>query len=247
MAIDATDNRVAGAVVALYLVLAAALLPPAEHPRMLGGGLLVFGGVAALARWLGRGPLSPLSVLAVEIVSAIVLLMPTLPAMGGTHPAAVPIGFLGVQAAVLSWAALRWRRPPGAMPRTSLLAAWRHGFLMAVLLCAFATIPVLLAVSAGDAAPAGIVWLYPAYFAGMIGAATSYWLLQRIAHLATGRYLIGVLGGVCVYGAVMPLVAMVEPGGEPLGTGTMLVLALAAGCLVGPAVALGRRRGVTVA
>ncbi len=140
----------------------------------------------------------------VALASAAVLLVPALPGMGGTRPAAVPIGFLGMQAAVLAVGP----RPCGGSGRVErcraprLLGAWRQGSRFAVVLCAVATVPVLLAVSAGATAPAGLAWLYPAYFAGMIGAATSYWLLQRIAHLATGRYLIGVLGGVCAYGAI---------------------------------------------
>lgn len=234
------DSSIAAAVVALYFVLAAVLLPPAEYPRALGGEILLFGGITAAGRWLGRGRLSWFGVFAVELLAGGVLLVPALPAMGGSSPAALAVGFLGMQAAVLWWATLRWDPPPAAAMRTSLAAAWRHGLLAAALLSAFASVPILLAWRSGDA-PAGMLWVYPAYFAGTVAAATCYWLLQRIAHLATGRYLIGVLGGVCVYGAFAPLVAVIDPGREPLSPGLVLGAALACGVFVGPAVALGLR------
>lgn len=69
--------------------------------------------------------------------------------------------------------------------------------------------------------------MYPAYFIGLLFAATLYWLLQRISHLATGHYLIGFLGGICVYGAVAPVVELIE--NEPMSPGMMFVIALIAG------------------
>jgi len=77
---------------------------------------------------------------------------------------------------------------------------------------------------------------YPAYLVGFLAAATVYWLLQPIAHLAVGRYLIGVLGGTCIYFAATPIVSV--SSNEPFDLSVMLVVALIAGGIVGPAVSL---------
>ncbi|HEU4452830.1 MAG TPA: hypothetical protein VFR81_07205 [Longimicrobium sp.] len=235
-----TDTRIATAVAALYLVLCVFLLPASEYPRALGGGVAVFALVAAVAWRLGRGPVHAMSVVGVAFASAAVLWVPTFPAMGGRHPAAVPIGFLGVQAAALLWAARRWiSRPPEA--RTPLRTAWRFGAIAAALVSAVATIPILLAFVTGQADAARMLLVYPAYLAGMLGAATVYWLLQRIAHLAVGRYLVGAVGGTCVYGAVAPLAVLAR--GEPFDVAEMAILSAIIGGLVGPAVALGLADG----
>ncbi len=91
--IHTIDTRVATAAVALYFALAAALLPPAEYPRALGGGMLVFGVVAAAARRLGRGPLSPVGILAVDagavlLVPALVVVMVRGPCRRASSPSA---------------------------------------------------------------------------------------------------------------------------------------------------------------
>lgn len=229
-----TDTVVAGAVTTLYFVLSVVLLPLEEYPRALIGGAAVFASVGAIAYHMGRSPFSGSSILAVAFTSALLLAVPTFPAMGGRHPVAVPLGFLGMQTAVLIWAAFRWHRPAPARERTSLVEAWTMAFLVALAISAVATISVLLIVVIGGAVGARILWVYPAYFIGFGAAATLYWLLQRIAHLATGRYLIGFLGGICVYGATAPIAALFRP----MSPGMMLVIAMIAGGLAGPALAL---------
>jgi hypothetical protein len=229
------DTAVAISVAVLYLVLALVLLPVGEYPRALGGGLVVFALVAAAAWRLGRGAIRGSSVLAVAFASAAVLVVPTFPAMGGRVRAAVPLGFLGMQAAMLLWASRRWTpRPPEA--RTPLRTAWAAGALAAALLGAVATIPILLMVFTGDADSTRVLLVYPGYFAGMLAAATAYWLLQRIAHLAVGRYLIGAVAGTCVYGAVAPVVVLLR--GEPFDPAMMVAISAIAGGLLGPALAL---------
>lgn len=230
-----TDTVVVGALVALYFVLSLVLLPLEEYPRALIGGTAVFGSVAVAAYHAGRGPLSGSSMLAVAFISAVMLVIPAFPALGGTaHRVGVPLGFLGMQTAVLIWAAFRWQQPPPAKERISLKEAWTFAFFIALALSAVATIPVLLIVMIGGGIGVRILWVYPAYFVGFAAAATLYWLLQRIAHLATGRYLIGFLGGMCVYGAAAPIAALFRP----MSPSMMLLTALIAGGLVGPALAL---------
>lgn len=231
-----TDTRAAIGAVALYILLVLFLLPVAEYGRALGGAALVFGGVTAIAVHFGRGPLPGMSVFAVAVVATAVLAMPTFPAMGGTVPAAVPLGFLGVQAAVLLWAALRWTpRQPSANP-TRLRNAWGVGAVIAAGLSAIATIPVLLSLEDGGRAALPLLFVYPAYFGGMLGAATVFWALQRVSHLAVGRYVIGVLGGCLVYGAVAPIVALMQ--GESMELNTMAMVTLLCASYVGPAVTL---------
>jgi MFS family permease len=64
-----------------------------------------------------------------------------------------------------------------------------------------------------------------------------YWSLQGFARLAAGRYLIGVLGGFCLYGAVAPIVMIFN--NEPMDIRMMSAVAAVCGFLVGPPVALG--------
>lgn len=228
-----TDTRIAGGLAALYLVLSAVLLPFGAYPLALGGGFAVFVIVVGIARTVGRGKIHGLSVIAVAVVSAVVLL---LPAFAVRRAAAVPLAVLGVQAAVILWAAHRWT--PRAPPETStpLREVWTFGLFAGAGLSAIATIPIVIGFLADGGRAAPILLVYPGYFAGTLSAATVYWLLQRVAHLAVGRYLIGVLGGFCVYGAMAPIVLLLK--GEPVDLGMMLFLASVPGSLVGPAVAL---------
>jgi hypothetical protein len=232
------DTSVAVASAAIYFILVLVLLSPDEYLRALGGGIFVFGAIIMIGRRTGRGPLPGMSILIVAFTSAIILEFPTFPAMGGTDPISVPVGFLGVQVAVMLWAAWRWSPLPPQDEYVSLMQAWKFGAIAAIALSAVATIPVLLTVRAGGRSQLPMFLIYPAYFGGLLSAATAYWLLQRISHLAMGRYLIGFIGGTCVYAAVAPVVELSDK--DPMNIGTMLMLAAVCGGLVGPAVTLNR-------
>lgn len=240
-----TDTRIALTVIGVYSLLSLALLPAYEYLRALGGGAAVFGIVAGLAGSRGRGPIPGLSVLAVAFGAGAVLAIPTFPAMGGITPAAVPLGFLGMQAAMLLWAALRWDPPREEPKRMPLFQAWKFGLFAAAGLSVIAAVPALLITLRGSGPGPRILLVFPAYAVGLLGAATCYWLLQRVAHLATGRYLIGALGGFCAYGAFAPVVQLFE--GEPMDLKMMVVIAAIAGGLVGPAVSLSARDEVAAA
>jgi hypothetical protein len=118
----------------------------------------------------------------------------------------------------------------------SLRSAWTFAIIAATGISLVATIPIVFRLLSSDSLGFGLLWVYVGYYVGLMAAATLYWLLQGIAHLATGRYLIGVLGGTCLYLAVSPVFAMSK--GEPFLSAKMLVVAAIAGGLVGPAVAL---------
>lgn len=233
---DIADLIVACAVVVLYTILTVALLPVAEYPRALGAGALVLAGTAAVARMLGRGPIGWLGVYAVMAVAAVVLVFPTFPAMGGTQPVATPLGFLGTQAAVLLYGALRWQPRPAVATHVPLRRAWQFALMAALALSAIAAIPVLVVLVTEGARGILVLLVFPGYVIGMLGAATAVWLLQRIAHLATGCYLIGVLGGFCLYGAIGPAVDLFDR--KPIDPHEIVVIASILGAMVGPAVAL---------
>lgn len=230
-----TDTRVALAAIAAYFALSLALLPTTEYARALGLATIIFACIAGLARWLGRGYVG-LSFLVVAFATGALLAMPTFPAMGGTGGRASVLAFLGMQAAALLWAALRWPPHEPRATRTSLGASLRFAALMATGFSAIASIPLGLMLLSGQGPGPVMLLVYPAYFAGFAAAAICFWLVRRIAHLATGRYLVGILGGTCVYLAVSPVVALAER--TKVFSLDSLGIALIAGGIVGPAVAL---------
>jgi hypothetical protein len=105
-----------------------------------------------------------------------------------------------------------------------------------------AAIPVMLSLQSSGMR---LLWIFPAYFVGFGGAGAAYWALQRIAHLATGRYLMGAIGGFCVYFSVAPVTFLLED--ERFDLEMTLVIATIAGGLVGPAVALSKTDDLGVA
>ncbi|HET7584739.1 MAG TPA: hypothetical protein VFK13_07525 [Gemmatimonadaceae bacterium] len=232
-----TDVRIASALVALYFVATFTLLPYHESLRALAGGAIVFGGVLAIARTVKRGPVTWMDIFAVAVIAGAVLWVPTFPAMGGRVKAAIPLGFFGMHAAALLWAALRWTEPQRRPDRVSLVQAWRYALLSALVLSAVATIGVTMALHADVHRGIVVLWVYPAYFVGLLAAATCFWALQRFRHLAVGLYVIGVLAGICLYGAVAPLLPLLD--GEPMHLSEMLMVTVIAGSIVGPPVALG--------
>jgi hypothetical protein len=230
------DGNAAATGVFLYFASVLLVLPRSEYLLAIGGGIVVFGAVAALSAFMGRGWLPGWSVLAVGFTTTAILVMPTLPAMGGTDRRAIPLGFLGVQAAILLWACLQWPYTRVARKHMPLATALENGLVMALGLSIVATLPILLTLFSDAPSPRTILLTYPAYFVGFLSAATIYWALQRFANLAVGRYLIGVLGGLCVYGAVGPVVLLFE--NEPMDIPMLFAIAAIAGGFVGPALAL---------
>lgn len=227
-----TDSRIAGALVALYFALVFILLPASQYPRMVGGGLAVFAAVAGVAQVMGRGKVHGLSVLAIAFGSFALLVLPTIPA----PRVVLPVGFVGAQAAVLLWGARRWPPRPRAERRTSLAEAWKTGAFVAGGLSLIATIPIVFALMDGGGDGPFILLVYPGYLMGMLGAATVYWLLQGVEHLASGRYLMGLLGGFCCYGAIGPVVEIVNQA--PFDLVAMLAVTAMCGGIAGPALAL---------
>ena len=233
---ESTDHVVAAAGVAIYFALVIMFLPSSEYVRALGSGLVTFSIVFFVAWKFGSRIQSGFTVMAVAFVAAAALWMPTFPAMGGNSARAVPIGFVGVQAAVLLWAAFWWQGPREEPSHISLRYALRFGSLVAVGISGVAAIPVLLLLLTGDSSSGAVLLVFPAYFVGFLSAAILFWALQRIDNLAVGRYLIGVLGGICFYGAMGPAAAIFEHTAFDLHES--FIMALVCGGFVGPALAL---------
>jgi hypothetical protein len=230
-------DRLVEAVATLsYFLLAIAFLPHTEYVRALGSGLVVFAIVLVVAWKLGRRIQSGWSVLVVGFVASAALCIPAFPAMGNTSGRAVPIGFLGAQAAVLLWIAFWWQGPREEPSHISFFAATRFGLLVAAGVSGTAAIPVLLLLLSGGESSWAILLVFPAYFVGFQSAAIVYWALQRIENLGVGRYLLGVLGGACVYGAIGPAVAIFDH--KPIHVHDEFVEALILGALIGPTLAL---------
>ena len=230
------DRGVAAGAIGIYTLAVVALLPTTTFAHMLGGAFIYFGAIATVACLLGPRSTHAFSIYAVSVAGMAVLLMPNFPAMGGEHPIGVPLGFLASQAGALLWVSLRWDPDPRPKPPTCLLEALLAGIFGAVGLSLIASIPIGIGLLAGAADMKRMLWVYPAYFAGALSAAFLYWLLQRIAHRPVGRYVIGALGGFCLYGAVGPVVAVFE--GEPLDLREIAMIGTVAGMLVGPPVAM---------
>jgi hypothetical protein len=232
-----SDRPIAYAVLAAYVALVVWLVPPDGQPLMLIGVSVLTAGVVIADRLWGLRATNSLTILVVSFIGVAVLVFPNFPAMGGTSPAAVSLGFLGSQGLALLWLALRWTPSPPRRTRGSLPESLTFGVLAALVLSALATLPIVIATFAEPSEVVGILWVYPAYFAGATAASLLYWLLQGALHRPVGRYLIGALAGMCLYGAVAPVVSMVE--GEPLVITEMIAIATVAGVLVGPPVAMG--------
>lgn len=238
MATPITDRTVSATIAVVYLASGPLLLPREAWLRSIGLGAVVMLAATAIAAFIGRRPLAWIEPLAVTMIAALLLWFPTFPAFGGPGSRVSLFGALGAQVVTLLWLAQRWVNP-GRTPmhlRTSLQSSLGFGALAALGLSAIATIPILVLLLSGDPKGLTILWVYPAYFCGTLSAALIYWLLQGISHMAVGRYLIGMLGGLCIYAAVGPIAFALDH--DPFDVRQILTLAYIAGSIVGPAVAL---------
>lgn len=232
------DKSIAWLAMGAYFVGVFLYLSPYQYLRAGLGAALLFGALIFVARLLDDRPIHGMEVLGVAFVTGAMLLFPEFPAEGGHSPAGLITGAFGTEAAVLLWAVYRWPEDQAAEEeKTSLSECLFWGAGMALFLSIIASIPILLAAASEVEGWTSMLLVYPGYFAGFLAAGLVYWLLQSISHYATGRYLVGVLCGSCVYGAVGPLLDMFDPGG--MNTKDVIVAVVACGFLVGPAVALG--------
>jgi hypothetical protein len=181
------------------------------------------------------------SIFAVTVVSAGVLVMPSFPAMGGKYPDAVWIGFLGTQVLGVLWVALCWK-PDRPRNRITLRRGLSFASKLVGLVSLVAAIPValLILLDRNEGLKSSLV--FPAYVLGALLATLSYWVLQPLQHRPVARYVIGCLGGFCVYSAVGPVVSIMD--GDPVRIREIVGGGLVCGCLVGPSVAFSWARNL---
>jgi hypothetical protein len=228
------DTWIAVTVIGAYFIAGLMLLAGPERGKLLGATAAILVLLIALARMLPALPMRGLSMLGVAFTAGFILLVPLLPA---THQSPVPLlmAAAGMQVAMLLWAVLRWEPSGAARSRLSLAQAVRYGLWAAGGLAIIATFPILTAVIRHVPEARRMFWIYPAYLVGFLAAALVIWSLQRIAHLAVGRYLLGVVGGTLFYAAIAPVVLAAQHERFDFGLGVLL--AYGCGALVGPAVA----------
>lgn len=230
------DTVLASLAIAAFVLVVLTLLPPSDFLRMFAGAGILIAGVALVAWGTRHSPPASSSVLIVSFLGIAVLVMPGFRAMGGRNGLALPIGFFGSQGISLLWATLVWRPASRSRSRVSLRDTLRFALFGAVGLSVIASIPIVLMLLSNPTKTRPYLLVYPAYFLGALAAALIYWLFRKIAHRPIGQYVIGALGGTCMYTAVAPIVFLSK--GEPVRVGELLSLGLVCGFLVGPPVAL---------
>jgi hypothetical protein len=232
-----TDHKIAYSLGALFVVLCAVQLPPAAALQLSALGLAAMAAAGFVAGVLGDRATPAFSILVVSLAAFALLVMPEFPAMGGTHRAAVPLGFLGTVATTLIWVTHRWPALHRDRGRTgSFGSALWIALAFAVILSLIASVPLAIIWLGGEGRPEHAL-IYAAYFVGALAAAVLYRLVRRLQYLASGRYLIGGLCGFCLYAAVAPVVAILD--NEPLVWTQIVTVGIVAGVFVGPPVAFG--------
>ena len=230
------DHVIAAFFLVAYVALVLAVLPTADYARMLGGAVVLTIAVVIAARVTRDKPPPSFSVFVVSVISGAVLVMPGFSAMGGHNGPALPIGFAGVQALAMLWATLISPELPPVDSKIGLRAALYGAFAGATGLSLIATIPLALMLITDSSRALPYLFVYPAYFLGACSAALVFFAFRAIAHRPVGQYLIGALGGTCLYAAVAPIVYISK--GEAIHFAELLAVGATCGFLVGPPVAL---------
>ncbi|NUQ21503.1 MAG: hypothetical protein HOQ09_11135 [Gemmatimonadaceae bacterium] len=230
------DYSPATIAIAVYAVLVLVILPASAYARMLGGAAILIAAAAVVAPWISKSSPPAMSMLIVSFAGIAVLVIPNFRAMGGENGPALPIGFLGSQAIALLWATLIRPGRARSLARVSLGDAFRFAMFGAAILSAIASIPIAWMLFHDAARALPFLLVYPAYFLGGFATAVIYWLFRGVAHRAVGPYVIGALGGTCMYTAVAPIVYLSQR--QPIPVGEMLEIGIVCGFLVGPPVAL---------
>ena len=159
--------------------------------------------------------------------------------------AAIALGVLCIQG---FWALHRYPAEPGARIERSesLLSDLREGVFVAMLMAAgfsalAAVIMVVASLAEGMRAFVALGWIAGSYFAGGIIAGLIFGFLRPVTSFPLGLMLVGILGGMVVYGSVGIAIPYVDPEYADMTLREQLMTALALGVLVGPPAALSFR------
>lgn len=158
---------------------------------------------------------------------------------------AIALGMLCVEG---FWALHRYPAQPDARieRRESLLRDVGDGVFVAMLMAAgfsalAAVIVTVASLAEGVRAFIALGWIVGSYFAGGLAAGTIFGFLRPVTPFPLGVMLVGILGGMVVYGSVGIAIPFLDPDHADMTGREQLMSALALGVLVGPPAALSFR------
>jgi hypothetical protein len=230
-------------IVAFYV---AVMLAPSHRLTLLVSGTVGIAACWIIAGRRGVDPGAGQEMIGIFLAACIAIAMPV--AFQAPIPvrtmAAEALGILAIEA---TWAARCFPVFPPARPQSALRRARTgvlFGVLMAIGVSLIATVPLAAALLLAGAAERAEVravapLIYAAYLVGGVGAGLVVGLLRPLSRWPLGTMLLGVLGGICIYGAIGPVAELARP---PISSiPEMIGIALACGLLAGPPAALGLR------
>ena len=158
---------------------------------------------------------------------------------------AMALGMLCVEG---FWALHRYPAEPGArLERSdSLLKDLGEGVFIAMLTAAgfsalAAVIVVVASLAEGMRAFVALGWIVGSYFAGGITAGVIFGFLRPVTPFPLGAMLVGILGGMVIYGSVGIAISHFDPDYADMALREQWIMALALGVLAGPPAALSFR------
>lgn len=221
----------------------AVVLAPSHQLTLTAAGLVGISAAWALAHRSGVDPTGGWEMMAVFPGSLFLMALPIAfqtPVPRQTWPA-VGLGILAIETVWAShrYPILRLQRvaPIGQRVATGAM----KGLMVAAGIAILASIPIgigLLSPASRSETLRVAPLVYAGYAVGGLAAGGLIGALRPLTRYPAGTILVGILGGMCVYGAVMPAVAATRP---VKGAGEAALVALIGGLLAGPPAALGWR------
>jgi hypothetical protein len=232
--------RILAVAACLFLAVGGFVVPAPHRPMaLLGAASFAF-------MWWGSqriaGAPSGPEVGAICFLNAFAFLIFVAKDVQGSHWLSFLTGCFGALIATGLWVVQRFHfHAPTPVPLPSrILQALRAGALGATVLSIIATLPLLGMFLSDPSHRADTIHfallVYGAYFSAGLGVGLMVGLLLPIAHWALGRLLLGFMGGVALYAAVGPAVALIDrlEAKPPTETPVLIGIAMLAGLVVGP-------------
>jgi hypothetical protein len=218
---------------------------PARHWFLALVGPLAFAAAMNESKRAGPAKSVDKEPLFVTFAAAAAFFVPVLlfafPFTGETF-AAIALGVLCVEG---FWALHRYPAEPEARLERgeSLMADVGEGVFVGMLIAAgfsafAAVIMVVVSLAEGTRAFVMLAWIAGSYFAGGITAGVIFGFLRPVTPFPLGLMLVGILGGMVIYGSVGIAIPYVDPESADMTLREQLMTALALGVLAGPPAAL---------
>lgn len=235
------------AAVPFIVAFAAAIVVAPSHQATIAA----FGAVGLAVAWVatsrwGVDPTAGQEMIGVLLASVGIIAMPVAfqaPIPSLTWPA-IGLGILAIEAV---WAAKRYpilRQPPPERLVARVGTGAGLGLAGAFVLALIAAVPLGLGYLApGSRAEVGRIapFVFGGYALGGVVAGALVGALRPFSRSPVGTMLLGIIGGICVYGAMLPAVALSESAkglAEPV---PLILIGVACGLVVGPPAALALR------